>query len=198
MNDPLVELRAAVAVEFAGIESDPTVDLPPSGILDDALVAYFIQRDPSDTFQAAIVEFTDVDDMGPAPAGLAAARAAAPQPARAISVDDALRLPMPAARVALEWALGVGADAASELLERPAAALAQRRPAEIRHLAALARRREAELFSDIAESWRASAGYAYAYRPGHVAEEPATTPEGASLAPLLTWGAELLGVIGSD
>lgn len=193
MTDPIAELRMAVnellrssdSSEASGFE----LGLDP---LDDMLVAFFASEPASDTFAAGLLELAASEADVEVRPGRAAAQAAAPQRAVAVSVEDALGLPTGAARSALVRSLGLNADAADEFLERPAAALAQRGPAQVRHLATLVGRPAAELYLAIAESWRSTAGFAYPYRPGVAPEEPAAVPEGAGLGPLIDWGVELL------
>lgn len=193
MTDPILELRAAVNELLA--QPDPAEDSDSdakSDSLDRAMVAFFASEPPSSTFAAVLVELAAGDiDVAVRP-GRAAALAAAPQPARAISVEEALRLPTGVARAALQRALALNSDAADEFLERPAAALARRSPGQIRHLAALARRPLPELYRAIADSWRSNAGFAYAYRPAVQTDLPAEVPEGTGLGPLIDWGIELL------
>ena len=193
MSDPLAELRAAVTQFLA--ESDrveASAVRPGMDPFDDVIVAFFRTEPRSDTFEVSLLELTGRDEDLDIHPGRAAAWAAKTQPARSITVEQALHFPSNAARAALFRALGLNQDAADSYLERPAAVLAQRSPDQIRHLAALVRRPVAELYRDITESWRSSAGFAYAYRPGEAVTEPAEVLEGAGLGPLIDWGADLL------
>src|SRR5450759_2708909 len=163
MSDLLGALRAAAADEARLAEpSDVGPPHPDSARLDLWLEAFFAEEPPSETWLAVLEDIAlrgPTVDRGPS---VAAKTAHAARPARPVSVEGALQESARVAREHLQVAFHLGADAAEELLERPAAALSQRPPEDVRQLAMLAQRPAAALFADIAASWRASAGYVYA------------------------------------
>lgn len=193
MNDELEKLRGAATIEVGALEADDgAVDstAEPYG-LDDLIEQYFLLAPASDMWLAIIEELAS-RPMSDAPAGAAAETARRPRQARSVTVEAALGVPLRDARRYLQASLGLGADAAEEFLERPAASLATQSPEGVRRLAELAQRPLGELFSDIASSWRASGNYVYAYRPGLTAEEPALAASERDMAALVDWGAALL------
>lgn len=193
MNDPLGALRIAAAEEAGRAEAADTPT--PDQDLDrlDQLMETFFASEPASEAWSAVLE--DLAVRGPVVdqlPGAAAKTAKSPRAARSVTVEGALRAPARDARRHLQAAFALGADAAEELLERPAAALAQRKPDDVRNLAKLAKRPVAELFAEIASSWRASGGYVYAYRPGETPDEPAVSVGGNQIATLIDWGEALL------
>jgi hypothetical protein len=193
MNELLDALRAAAAEELSLLEAS---DAAPSEVeserLDQLLELFFAAQPPSETWLVVVEDLALREPAVDGPPGAAAKTAAAPRLARPVTVEGALEVPEREARQHLQAAFGLGIDAAEELLERPAAALAQRQPRDVRNLAELASRPVGELFADIASSWRASSGYVYAYRPGEVPDKPAVSAASNEIATLIDWGEALL------
>ena len=193
MNDPFGALRTAAAEEARRAETADTN--APDQDLDrlDQLIRTFFASEPASEAWSAVLEGLalrgPIVDQLP---GAAAKTARTPRSARSVTVEGALHASTSEARRHLQAAFALSADAAEELLERPAAALAQRKPEDVRNLAGLAKRPVAELFAEIASSWRASGGYVYAYRPGEAPDEPAVSAAGTQIATLIDWGEELL------
>ena len=193
MNDPFGALRTAAAEEAGRAEAADTHAPDQDWDRLDQLMETFFASEPASEAWSAVLE--DLALRGPVVdqlPGAAAKTARTPRSARSVTVEAALHAPAWEARRHLEAAFALGADAAEELLERPAAALAQRKPEEVRNLAGLAKRPVAELFADIASSWRASGEYVYAYRPGETPDEPAVRAAGNEIATLIDWGEALL------
>lgn len=192
MNELLDALRAAAAEELslAGASAAAPSEVG-SERLDQLLELFFETEPPSETWLVVVEDLALNEpalDRGP---GAAAKTAATPRPARPVTVEDALKVPGREARRHLQAAFGLGVDAAEELLERPAAALARRQPEDVRALAGFVGRPLGELFADIASSWRAGAGYVYAFRPGEVPDEPAVSAASNEIALLIDWGEAL-------
>lgn len=192
MNDSLAALRCAALEEvrqFATFD----IEAPSRGSesLDQILETFFATNPPTETWLAILEHLALEGPTVDGSTGEAAKTAATPRSALPVSVEDALDLPTRAARAHLQAAFGLGADAADELLARPAAALAQRKPEDVRNLAGLVGRPLGELFADIASSWRASTGYVYAYRPGEASETPALSAADTDIAILVDWGEAL-------
>jgi hypothetical protein len=193
MSEMITALRRAANAELPSLEAAPPAQPEaPSGYLDEALAAFFSTMPPTDLWLAVIEELAETGEVEDVPAGPAAAAAQRLPRARPISVEEALRLAPRESRAHLQTALHLSADAAEELLERPAAALARRTPAEVRALARLVARPTGELFADIASSWRSGLGFVYAYRPGVEAETPAESDANRDLSDLIDWGEALL------
>lgn len=193
MNDPLGALRRAAADE-TGLPEAADVRLRHQDLdrLDHLTQAFFASEPLSDAWVAVIEDLALTGPVVDRPPGAAAKAAKAPRSARSVTVESALHLSAREARQHLQVAFALSADAAEELLERPAAALSQRQPQEVRNLAGLANRPVAELFADIASSWRASGGYVYAYRPGETPDEPAVSAGADQMTTLIDWGEALL------
>jgi hypothetical protein len=186
-------LRTAAAEEAGRAETTDT-HAPDQDLdrLDQLIEAYFASEPASDAWSAVLEDLAlRRPVVNPLP-GPAAKTARTPRSARSITVEGALHTSAREARRHLQAAFELGADAAEELLERPAAALAQRKPEDVRNLAGLAKQPVAELFAEIASSWRASGGYVYAYRPGEAPDEPAVSAAGTQIATLIDWGEALL------
>jgi hypothetical protein len=194
MNEMIAALRRAAQDELPSLEASPAA-APITALepFEEALAAFFSTQPPTAFWLAVIEEVATFGTIEDSPAGLAAATAKRPPPARPITVEEAIALPLREARAHLQVALRIGTDAAEELLERPAAALARRTPAEVRDLAGLARRPAGQLFADIASSWRSSSGHVYAYRPGVEDVAPAESGARPELPDLVAWGEQLLG-----
>ncbi len=193
MNEMVAALRRAAQDELPSLETSPAAEpITAEEPLDEALAAFFLAQPPTAFWLAVIEEVANFGAVDDSPAGPAAATAQRPPAARPITVEEAIALPLREARAHLQAAFGIGADAAEELLERPAAALARRTPAEVRGLAQLAGRPAGHLFADIASSWRSSSGHVYAYRPGVEADTPAESDAHRDVADLVAWGEQLL------
>jgi hypothetical protein len=193
MNDPFGALRAAAAEEaFVPDTADAGLPHQDSDRLDRLLETFFASEPPSETWLAVLEDLALRGPVVDQSRGAAAKTAKGPRSARSVTVEGALHVPAGEARQHLQTAFAMSADAADELLERPAAALAQRQPQEVRNLAGLVKRPVAELFADIASSWRASGGYVYAYRPGETPDEPAVSAADNQIASLIDWGEALL------
>lgn len=193
MNDMVAALRRAAEDELPSLEALPAAEpITAQEPLDEALAAFFSTQPPTAFWLAVIEEVATFGAIEDSPAGPAAATAQRQRPANPITVEEAIAVPLREARAHLQAAFGIGADAAEELLERPAAALTRRTPAEVRDLAQLTGRPAGHLFADIASSWRSSSGHVYAYRPGIEADAPAESDAHRDLADLVAWGEQLL------
>jgi hypothetical protein len=192
MNENLAVLRAAASEEARELETADILE-PGRGAerLDRALEVFFATEPPTETWLAIVEDLALQGPITDSSPSQAAKTAATPRSAPPVSVEEALRSPRRIAREHVQAALGLGADAAEEFLERPAAALAQRKAEEVRDLATRVGRPLGELFADIASSWRASIGYVYAYRPGEAPETPALSAASTDIAVLVDWGEAL-------
>lgn len=155
--------------------------------------AHFAAEPPSATFLAALDNLGEASAFNEAPAGRAAASASRPRAVRGATVSGAVAATIAQARGALVRNLGISADAADLLLDRPAAALMAYPAARIAAVADACGRLRGELFRAVADSARMSGGFVYAYRPGPAPSEPATraAEEPDQIAELVAWGRDL-------
>lgn len=184
MAESTRDLRAAARAELevaTGARDAPEVD--------ELLAQFFAATPESNTYLEALDSLAQETAWMNVPAGRAASAVGGKSAGTPSDVASALGVPRRQAMHAVELRLGLGADAADLLLDRPAASLVTFEAARVRALAVECQVMPGQLFADIAASMRSSRGYVYAYRPGSAPTTPAkrvTEPSGAPT--LLEWG----------